>query len=289
MTVIKASGGAVFRPVPGGCEVLVVHRPRYDDWTLPKGKDEPGETSEQAALREVAEETGQTTRILGSLPPTTYETPGGTKTVSWFAMKAIGSAIPFVANGEVDRISWLPIEEAVDRLTYQRDRDLIAGLDCQRLLRTGTLYLVRHAAAGDRASWEGPDLLRPLNKKGVEQAAALSRSLAGQGIESLWSSPYVRCIQTLEALAAVTGLPITSDESLGEGSGRAARRLARSLAGTNAVISSHGDVIPALLDWMVAQGMELLSPFDCKKGSTWEVAVEGGDFTRARYVPPPEV
>jgi 8-oxo-dGTP diphosphatase len=182
------------------------------------------------------------------------------------------------------------LEQAATLLTYERDRVLVKGLDLDRLLGTGSLFLVRHCAAGSRSRWEGDDRDRPLSKKGWRQAAALAELLAPIGIERILTSPYLRCRQSVEPLAKATGLDIEEEEALAEGQGdMATRRLVERLAGTNAVISSHGDVIPALLDWMIRLGMPLASPFDCKKGSIWTVEVENRRFKQATYRPPPEV
>jgi 8-oxo-dGTP diphosphatase len=269
--------------------VLIVHRPRYDDWSLPKGKDEPGETAEDAAIREVREEAGQPARVIAPLGESAYRTASGDKVVRWFTMRATGSQ-DFVPNDEVDRIAWLAPEAAADLLSYERDRDLVKAVDASTLLGTGTLYLIRHAAAGDRSSWEGDDRDRPLTAKGLAQSKALVDQLRDRQIEAIYSSPYVRCLQTVMPLADVLGREVQVEDVLAEGEvGKKVRELVKSLAGQNAVVSTHGDVIPALLDWMTRRGMALKSAFDCKKGSIWEVDVRGGEFHKAAYVPPPEV
>lgn len=119
---VEAAGGVV---VQDG-RVAVVHRPRYDDWTLPKGKLDPGETFEQAALREVLEETGLECRIVEELDSTSYtDSKGRPKVVRYFRMEVEGGA--FTVNDEVDELRWLSPDEARAVLTYDRDRDLITG------------------------------------------------------------------------------------------------------------------------------------------------------------------
>jgi 8-oxo-dGTP diphosphatase len=119
---VRAAGGVVMR----GNEVLLVHRPRYDDWTLPKGKLDPGESFEDAAVREVEEETGLRCRLVRELPSTEYEVGGRPKTVRYWLMEPEGEA-PFVPNDETDDLRWLPPDEARALLTYDRDRDVVAA------------------------------------------------------------------------------------------------------------------------------------------------------------------
>jgi 8-oxo-(d)GTP phosphatase len=288
--LVRASGGLVFRPGPGGVEVLVVHRPRYDDWSLPKGKDDPGESPEEAAAREVEEETGYRCRVVAPVGQVTYQTSlGQTKHVRFFAMRSLGFS-GFEPNPEVDDVRWVDAASAHEVLSYEFDRALVTDADFDALARTGTTFLVRHAAAGDRSAWNGDDRVRPLSRKGMRQALALAQSLVPRGIEKVLSSPHVRCVQTVEPLAAATGLPIAEHEALVEGADvRDGVALLEAISGTNSVLSSHGDVIPNLLDHLVRHGMELLGPFEAKKGSTWVVDVEAGTHVRARYLPPPDV
>jgi 8-oxo-dGTP pyrophosphatase MutT (NUDIX family) len=129
--LVRAGGGAVWRRTPGGVEVVLVHRPAYDDWALPKGKSEPDETDEQAALREVREETGLSCRLGIELPSTTYaDAQGRPKVVHYWSMTVIpvtdGGPGPRLmpepkARREIDEAYWAPMAEARGRLTYPRD------------------------------------------------------------------------------------------------------------------------------------------------------------------------
>jgi 8-oxo-dGTP pyrophosphatase MutT (NUDIX family) len=121
---VKASGGVVWRRGPNGVEVAVVHRPRYDDWSLPKGKLDPGESWEAAALREVQEETGIRSRLGDELTPTAYnDNKGRPKVVRYWLMEALDG--DFVPSDEVDEMRWLPPAEAERLLTYDRDCALL--------------------------------------------------------------------------------------------------------------------------------------------------------------------
>jgi 8-oxo-dGTP pyrophosphatase MutT (NUDIX family) len=126
--LVLAAGGVVWRRNgDGGLEVVLVHRPRYDDWSLPKGKLDPGETDEQAALREVEEETSLVASLGPELPTTTYlDRSGKTKRVRYWAMTVVAGA-PAAAN-EVDQAEWVPIDEAAERITYERDVGVLQAL-----------------------------------------------------------------------------------------------------------------------------------------------------------------
>lgn len=291
-TPIQAAGGLVIRLDDDVFRVLVVHRPRYDDWSLPKGKADPGEVSETTAIREVEEETGVRADIITPLAEVEYRVSSGRrKMVRYYAMK-LRTEQPFTPNDEVDEIRWLPPEEAAILVTYDHDRALVRS-DLQRLLALGTVWVVRHAAAGDRDDWQGEDLLRPLTSKGRRQADAIAAGLAGHGIDAIYSSPFVRCRQTVEPLARIAGLNVENSEFLAEGA-RESETLEwlRSMGGRHVVACSHGDVIPGLIGRLDALGVPLYSPrgiLDVKKASIWTLALEGDSITSATYTPPPSV
>lgn len=127
---IRAAGGLVWRIGPNRqVEVLLVHRPRYDDWSLPKGKADPGETDEDCARREVFEETGIRAALEAPLPAVRYlDRKARPKVVRYWCMRPVSEPEPFLPNHEVDEIAWLPLDEALHRLTYPHDRELVTAL-----------------------------------------------------------------------------------------------------------------------------------------------------------------
>jgi 8-oxo-dGTP diphosphatase len=151
------------------------------------------------------------------------------------------------------------------------------------------IYLVRHAKAGDRSAWAGDDFLRPLSRRGQMQAEALLAQFAGLPIDRLLSSPYVRCMESLVVLAGARMLAIEPVDALTEGGGiEDALTLVRKHMHHNAVICSHGDIIPMVLDHYAARGVDLGPNPVCPKGSTWVLDVDPtGDVVAARYIPPP--
>lgn len=274
----------------GKLKILAAHRPRYDDWALPKGKAEGDETPEQTAIREVLEETGYHCRVVAPLQTTRHRVEGGIKEVTWFAMRPLPDSPGFRKNNEVDEVRWVTRREALALFDYENDRDLVSGSGLKKLARTGTIFLLRHATAGDRATFKGNDSARPLTKKGRRQATAIAEALAGCGIERIYTSPYARCVETVRPLAKATGAKIREHDALSEGPDvDAAYALVDDLVGYNVVLCSHGDVIPAVINRMMWAGLTLESRFYCSKGSIWEVDLAGGRFTTARYVPPPKV
>ncbi|MFP3915320.1 MAG: NUDIX hydrolase, partial [Actinomycetota bacterium] len=290
MPLIRAAGGVVVRgDSADDLELAVVHRPRYDDWSLPKGKHDEGESSPQCALREVEEETGYRCRIVGSGGTTRYRARGEPKEVEYFLMRPVRS-YGFLPDDEVDEMRWVASEEALGMLTYDFDRDLVASTATRSVARRTHLHLVRHATAGNRSEWEGPDPERPLDTKGLSQSKALADQLGDIGVSRIVTSPYLRCVQTVAPLGERAGLVVETSEDLAEGAGHAGvARLLEDMAGSTVVACSHGDVIPALLDRLQMLGTRVLDPPAWKKGSTWVIAHDGTSFTEAAYFPPPPV
>lgn len=149
----------------------------------------------------------------------------------------------------------------------------------------GRVYVIRHAKAGSRSRWDGEDLDRPLSKRGRTQAELLVEMLHGVELATIASSPYVRCCETVEPLAADRGLVVATDHRLGEGAGGAgALALVGELAPKGGVLCSHGDVIGELLATIARRGVELGPEPLCEKGSVWELTLDGDEIDRARYL-----
>jgi 8-oxo-dGTP diphosphatase len=151
------------------------------------------------------------------------------------------------------------------------------------------LYLVRHAKAGSRSNWQGDDRARPLSNSGWRQAEAIAKRLKRERPTRLVSSPYVRCVQTLEPLGRRTGLEVAIDERLAEAGDfeSALDLLDESPDGT--VLCSHGDIIPAVMQALHRRGIELTTDPDWRKGTVWVLQREGDLFATAECWPPPDV
>jgi phosphohistidine phosphatase SixA len=152
----------------------------------------------------------------------------------------------------------------------------------------GKLYVVRHADAGHRGGRDVPDHARPLSARGQRQADGLRGQLADAGVTRLLSSPLLRCMQTLVPLGEELALTVEPDARLGEGQGAAAvLALAKELRDTSAVLCSHGDVIPEVLDALLASGTRLKDELRWQKASTWVLTWDGDHLAKGTYVPPP--
>jgi 8-oxo-dGTP diphosphatase len=149
-------------------------------------------------------------------------------------------------------------------------------------------FFIRHAKAGSRSHWEQDDRIRPLSKSGIKQAEALVSVMTPYPISAVFSSPYVRCVQTVEPLARARRLAITETSSLAEGAGlTGALRFIQDAKLGDTVLCTHGDVVQELVDELVRRRVVKVSQGGLDKGSIWVVEVEKGSPVRARYIPPP--
>lgn len=292
---VSAAGGVVFRrrKRDGSPLYLVVHRPRYRDWTFPKGKLDKGESFAEAAVREVVEETGLTVKLGQPLGTMSYRTGNdNNKVVRYWLME--GHKHDFKPNSEVDRILWLSADQARQRLTYDRSEKLLQWAEMRlEHPEDGKVYLVRHDRAGKRRDWPGPDIERPLSRTGMKQAAALAEFLAGYPLMRIATSPAVRCRQTMDPLSRLVALPAEVEAALAEGAPpELLEKFIGTLAGTTSVLCTHGDVIAAFVRHLRKDGVKVKGPKvrkknDIEKGAIFVARTRKGRIRRARYVPPP--
>jgi 8-oxo-(d)GTP phosphatase len=301
---IFAAGAVLWRPGDessgSGPLVAVVHRPRYDDWSLPKGKVEPGETEPVTAVREVEEETGYISELGRRLATVSYPVehrsrPGGdieigTKRVRYWTARAIGGE--FAPNSEVDQLSWLPVKEAMTRLQYPYDRKVLRRF-VKHPADTRTLMIVRHGSAGTKARYKGDDAKRPLDKRGRAQAESLVGQLLAFGATSVHAAPRVRCFQTVEPLAEELGVTITDEPTLTEEAYADDRRAARhrmleiAKCDGRPVICTQGRVIPDLVAWWCDRDGVRPDKSRNRKGSTWVLSFAGDKLVAADHIGSP--
>lgn len=299
--LIRAAGGVVWRPTEGGAEVAIIHRPRYDDWSLPKGKLDSGEHVLGAACREVIEETGLQPLVGPRLPSTSYLVTDarGTqpKIVDYWAMRAVGGE--FARNDEVDGLTWLSPAQAGARVTHQHDAEVLAAFATLPAL-TGTVLLVRHAKAGDPERWSGADGLRPLEATGQAQAIWLASLLPWFGPDRVFSAGKVRCQQTVEPLADGLGLavrtdPLFNEETFGDHRDAVLGRIRDLGAGGGvSVVCSQGGLIPGSIAALAeidgasvdnsAASRRRDGQLRSRKGSVWVLSFAGRRLVQADYL-----
>ncbi len=294
--VTLAAGAAIWRPAAdasdgaGGAEVLLVHRPTYDDWSLPKGKSEPDEHILLTAVREVSEETCVRPVLGPRLPTVEYISWGHPKRVSyWSALSSDHEAAP---GNEIDAVSWLPLARARAQLADTHDDPVISAF---RPLETVPLIVVRHASAGSKKDWPGADDSRPLDAHGAADARALAGLLACFApVARVISSPALRCIETVRPYAATWGGTVEAETCLvpyGRSTGSSSRTdlaeaLRRLLSGLvadrrPAVLCLHRENLPAVLaELCSALGAPAALPADpsLPKGGFWVAHAAPGEL-----------
>lgn len=292
---ILAAGAVLWKR--GDDEVLLialVHRPRYDDWSLPKGKLEQGESHIAAAFREVLEETGVTAIFGPQLGELAYEVEGVTKVVRYWSAKA--SQVPYLQPNplEVDAVKWLSIEQARTRLTREGELSILnyfmeIGTD------TTPLVLLRHAKAIQRLEWQGDDGDRPLDSYGQRQSARMLSNYFPYQIMEIHSSDAIRCLETVEPLARSLKLNIMISEELGEyrysRDSKAPLIYVRDVLeeGVPAIICSHNPILPNLMRKFIGKKNFKTLSWTLNPGESWVLHHREGDIVAVDWLAGPEV
>ena len=290
--VVAAAGAVLWRSDEDHAEprVALVHRPRYDDWSLPKGKVDPGETEPVTAVREVLEETGFASELGRRLATVSYPVGHTQKTVRYWSARALGGE--FLPNDEVDELVWTTATEAMKRLQYPADRKVL-----RRFVKlpadTRTVLVVRHGTAGAKARYKGDDRKRPLDKRGRAQAESLVGQLLAFGATEVHAAPRVRCQQTVGPLAEELGVticdePTLTEEAYADGHGAGRKRLLEIANGDGTpVICTQGKVIPDLIAWWCDRDGVRPDKSRNRKGSTWVLSMAAGKLVAADHIASP--
>lgn len=250
--IVRAAGVVVLRGPAEAKEALLIHRGHRSDWSLPKGKLDPGEHVAVAAVRECDEETGMQVALGVPLPTQSYDALGKPKTVQYWLASELSSE-EFLANEEVDKIGWVPVGEARVHLTYPHDADVVEAAAAAPV--TIPLIILRHTQAVKRTDYSGKhDWERPLSGRGRSNAKQLLPLLEAYGITQIHSSDATRCVQTVRKFAKSVDADIVPERYLSE-EGHAddpletVRRM-RELAylALPTVVCSHRPVLPSLIE-----------------------------------------
>ncbi|MGO4591344.1 NUDIX hydrolase [Paenarthrobacter sp. 2TAF44] len=215
---VVAAGAIPWRIQKGALEVLLIHRPRYDDWSWPKGKLDDGETVPQCAVREVHEEIGLNSSLGVPLPPIHYHVTAGLKVVHYWAMRVNGEQLR-PDGKEVDSVMWCSPDRAASFLSNPTDVEPLEYLEKAHIrgeLDTWPLVLIRHAKAKPRSSWTKAEGERPLAATGLRQAAAVQRLLEVWKPQRIVTSPWTRCVATIAPYAKASGAKVKLVEALTE-------------------------------------------------------------------------
>ena len=312
---VRAAGAVLWRPGHDetAVEIALIHRPRYDDWSLPKGKIDPGETEPVTAVREVFEETGHHAHLGRRLHSVRYPIEQGIKRVRYWAARSVGGE--FTPGREVDELLWLPVSDAINGLSYEHDRKVLHRF-VEHPADTHTVLVVRHGTAGSKSRFSGQDTNRALDKKGRAQAEALVGQLLAFGPTEVYAADKVRCHQTVEPLAEELGVvignePTLTAEAYAENPKRGRRRVlqiagllgndADSAGGTalrgtarggarqsnsrgTPVICTQGEVIPDLIAWWCDRDGIRPDKSRNRKGSTWVLSLSAGHLVAADHI-----
>ncbi|ABY22705.1 putative phosphatase [Renibacterium salmoninarum ATCC 33209] len=215
---VLAAGTLCWRVQKKQLWVLLIHRPRYDDWSWPKGKQDPGETLPETAIREVDEEIGVKVSLGIPLPHTDYPVSSGLKLVYYWACELVDQK-PAPDRKEVDDVLWCTPDRARQLLSNSTDikpLDALEEAHRRKELRTWPLIILRHAKAKPRSSWTRAEGDRPLAATGQRQAAAVKRLMFAWRPDRIVSSPWVRCIATISPYAKASEAKVKLVDALTE-------------------------------------------------------------------------
>jgi 8-oxo-dGTP diphosphatase len=251
---IIAAGGVVWRrDIEGEIEVLLVHRPRYDDWSLPKGKLEEGEALISCAYREILEETGLSIKLGPFVGVVEYYVPDGLKQVSYWSASLVEDKSAFHPNEEVDQILWLDLDSAAFKATRESDKEIL-----ERFALTpydsSAMIMLRHAKALERTEWQGEDEDRPLQLVGQLQAKRMHSLYQVFGVDEIHTSDAVRCLDTVAQMAKTLQLTPIITNAVSEYTYKKNKEksidYAKDLIKKNkqVVLCSHNPVLPRMME-----------------------------------------
>ena len=250
---ISAAGAVVWRKHKDNfTEVAIIHRPKYDDWSFPKGKIEVGESLISCAHREVLEETNLQTEFGPHLGQVEYFTPDGLKKVTYWSAKVIAEK-PFRTNSEVDQLKWIPITKVIEVLTNETDKEIFDKF-VKVKFNSKPFILLRHAKAITRDEWQGEDDDRPLSSSGQNQAMRLLSTYQVFNIDQIHSSDAVRCYDTVKSMAKGLDIKLEVSSKLSENTYKKDKEKAFDYVSElikedkSILICSHNPILPKMLN-----------------------------------------
>jgi len=277
---IIAAGAVVWRKNNSSeIEIAVIHRPKYDDWSLPKGKVDPGEAIIAGAHREVLEESNLDTQFGPYLGDVEYQTIEGAKRVHFWSAQVVTSH-PFSVNSEVDKLEWHNLKSAKKVLTQESDKDIL-GKFAKLDLDTKPFILLRHAKAVSRQEWQGDDDDRPLDSLGSYQADRLIPIYSAFKIDEIHSSDALRCYDTVTKLARKLEIKFEVSNKLGESAYKKDKEKAVDYCkdliklDMSILICSHNPILPKILSKLTKKAEVVTDDEKLQPADSWVIHRNG--------------
>ena len=292
--MIRAAGALLWREVDSrNLEIALIHRPRYDDWSLPKGKVENNESHIATAYREVLEETGFNSVFGPELCTVEYPVGTSTKTVRYWSAQAIGDAKGVMDPEEVDQLIWVTISDAYDKLTREGDKEVLKNFE-----KFGTdtipLILLRHGKAIAREEWEGDDGDRPLAQLGQIQSMRMLAKYLPFGITEIHTSDAVRCYETVAPIARSLKLDMIYWTELSEYAYEKDKKAAINVVNdiieseAHAIVCGHNPVLPGIVAKLIGKKSFKELDHGLLPGESWILHHRDGEIMAIDWMAAPE-
>ncbi len=292
--VIQGAGVVLWRVVKKTTEIALVHRPKYDDWSLPKGKVESGEIHLSCAAREAGEETGFEVVLGPEIGIAKYLAEGTPKEVRYWSAHAIGESHGPRDNHEVDQVIWLSVSDAKKKVSVDDDREIIKFFESFGI-NTTPIVLLRHAKALRREEWEGDDGDRPLDNKGQRQAKRMHSIYQNYGITEIHTSDAQRCIESIEPMAKSLKLIPIYSRDLSEYGYEKDKEAPLDYVWTllkpdlNVVVCSHNPILPKLVKKLIGKKNFKKIEMDLLPGEAFILHHRDGEVVAVDWIEAPAV
>lgn len=295
MEVIQAAGAVLWRRLSEDLlQVALIHRPRYDDWSFPKGKVEAGEAEISCAHREVLEETGYDAVFGPELCKIQYEVGEDLKTVRYWSAQAIGEPSAVHDTEEVDRLIWVTVSDAYTKLSRKGDQEVLKNFE-KFGADTTPLILLRHGKAIAREEWEGDDGDRPLAQLGQQQAKRMHAIYLPFAVSEIHSSDAVRCYETVSPIARALSLNLVYWSELSEYAFEKDKKAAINVVNdiieseARAIVCGHNPVIPGIVAKFIGKKNFKELDHGLLPGEAWILHHRDGEVVAIDWVQAPAV
>ena len=295
MGVIQAAGAVLWRRLSEDLlQVALIHRPRYDDWSFPKGKVEAGEAEISCAHREVLEETGFDAVFGPELCKVQYEVGEDLKTVRYWSAQAIGEPSAVHDTEEVDQLIWVTVSDAYTKLSRKGDQEVLKNFE-KFGADTTPLILLRHGKAIAREEWEGDDGDRPLAQLGQQQAKRMHAIYLPFAVSEIHSSDAVRCYETVSPMARTMSLNLVYWSELSEYAFEEDKKAAINVVNdiieseARAIVCGHNPVIPGIVAKFIGKKNFKELDHGLLPGEAWILHHRDGEIVAIDWVQAPAV